>query len=341
MGAEAEDYGGVGAVVVVVFELDFDAGVVGKVGPFEGVDGEGGFGAGDEEVGLVHDPVGIDAHVIGDHVGGEAEAYLGGAVAEILVGFFAAEVLGYGVGLERVGAGYGVGVAAEALDGLGGSAALPKADEPEAGDAAVGEGLELLGGDLVEAVDVALVLLRELLEPDVGGFCDEDDVGHPGVVGGEGFVLVERGLVVGGIAAAAGAVGGGFVVEVVVETDVLVAYEPVGVAAVALEPGGAGVGGMVAEPEGDFFFADGGEGEESAAEGGGGELFAEDGGPVLADEVELGGDAGGVGEDGGEEGVEEGAELGEWGAGFEVGGEGGGYGGVGGFAGGLRRRRGV
>jgi hypothetical protein len=46
-------------------------------------------------------------------------------------------------------------LAAQALDGLRGDAALPEADEPEAGDAAVGEQLQLFVGDLVEAVDVA------------------------------------------------------------------------------------------------------------------------------------------------------------------------------------------
>ncbi len=46
-------------------------------------------------------------------------------------------------------------VAAQALDGAGGDAALPQADEPEAGDAAVGEEAQFFVGDLVEAVDVA------------------------------------------------------------------------------------------------------------------------------------------------------------------------------------------
>ncbi len=63
--------------------------------------------------------------------------------------------------------------------------------------------LQLFVGDLVEAVDVAAVFFGELLEPDVGALGDEDDVGHPGLVGGEGFVFVEGGLVVGGVAAAA------------------------------------------------------------------------------------------------------------------------------------------
>ena len=75
--------------------------------------------------------------------------------------------------------------------------ALPQADEPEAGDAAVGEQAEFFVGDLVEAMDVAEVFLGELFQPDVGALGHEDDVGHPGLVGGEGFVLVERRLVAG------------------------------------------------------------------------------------------------------------------------------------------------
>ncbi len=76
MVAEAEGDGGVGLVVVVVFDLDLDAGVGGEVGAVEAVGGEGAFPAVDEPVGVFDDPGGIDAHVVGDHVAGEADAVL-------------------------------------------------------------------------------------------------------------------------------------------------------------------------------------------------------------------------------------------------------------------------
>ena len=186
---------------------------------------------------------------------------------------------------------------------LRGDAALPQADEPEAGDAAVGEEVELFVGDLVEAVDVAAVFFGELLEPDVGALGHEDDVGHPGLVGGEGFVLVERGLVVGGVAAAADAVG-------------LVMYsssKPMNSSPTKpmRAPGGCavaelvGAGGVEAHPDGEVFFAEDVDGEEDAAE-----VFAEVGRPVFADEVELAGEGVGRGEHGRAEGVEEAAESG-------------------------------
>ena len=163
-------------------------------------------------------------------------------------------------------------VAAQALDGARGYRAFPKADEPEAGDAAVGEQMKLFVGDLVEAVDVAEVFLGELLEPDVGALGDEDDVGHPGLVGGEVLVLVERGLV---------AVGVFLALELVV-ADELVADEAHGTPGGRAVPVLVGAGGMEAHPDGEVFFAEDVDGEQDALE-----FVAEVRGPFFADEVEL------------------------------------------------------
>ena len=43
---------------------------------------------------MLDDPGGIDAHVVGHHVAGEADAAAPGAIAEVAVGLFAAEVGG-------------------------------------------------------------------------------------------------------------------------------------------------------------------------------------------------------------------------------------------------------
>ena len=67
---------------------------------------------------MFDDPGRVDAHVVGDHVAGEAEAGVGGAMLQVVVGFPAAEVFGDVVALERVGGGDGVVMAAQALDGL-------------------------------------------------------------------------------------------------------------------------------------------------------------------------------------------------------------------------------
>ncbi len=142
--AAAEDDGGVGLGVVVILDFDFDAAVGGEVGAFEAVGRVGGFPAGDEPLGMLDDPGRIDAHVVGNHVAGQADAVVVGAIAQVDVGRFAAQVFGDAVVEERVGGGHGILVAAQELDGLGGAAALPDADEPEGVHAAVGEGLRVL-----------------------------------------------------------------------------------------------------------------------------------------------------------------------------------------------------
>ena len=227
----------------------------------------------DEPVGMLDDPGRVDAHVVGHHVAGEAQAGVGGAMLEVVVGLPAAEVFGDVVALERVGGGDGVVVAAQALDGARGDAALPQADEPEAGDAAVGEQVELFVGDLVEAVDVAQVFLGELLQPDVGALGHEDDVGHPGLVGGEGFVLVERGLVA--VRRTSCGVNSS---QPMNSSPTKPMVAPGGRAVAVL----VGAGRMEAHPDGEVFFAEDVDGEQDALE-----FVAEVGRPVFADEVEL------------------------------------------------------
>ena len=80
-------------------------------------------------------------------------------------------------------------MAAEALDGLRGAAALPEADEPEAVHAAVAEGVEFFVGNLVEAGDERPYWSDELMQPDIGALGDEHDVGHPLDVGAEALIF--------------------------------------------------------------------------------------------------------------------------------------------------------
>ena len=142
--------------------------------------------------GMLDDPGRIDAHVVGHHVAGQADAVMVGAVAQIDVGRLAAQVVGDAVVEERIGGGDGVLVAAELLDGLRGAAALPDADQPERIDAATRQRRELFVGNLVEAVDVRGHTAAELRQPDVGALGDQHGGRHPGRVGRELFVLVRR-----------------------------------------------------------------------------------------------------------------------------------------------------
>ena len=91
--------------------------------------------------------------------------------------------LGDPVVVERVGGGDRLLVAAPALDPLGGSRPLPQADQPQPGDAAPGQRVQLLVGDRVERPDLAAVSSRELVEPDVGALGDQHEARHPLAVG--------------------------------------------------------------------------------------------------------------------------------------------------------------
>ena len=182
--------------------------------------------------------------------------------------------------------------------------------KPDPAQAASVEQMKLFVGDLVEAVDVAEVFLGELLEPDVGALGHEDDVRHPGLVGGKVFVLVERGLVAVGI----------FLALELVVADELVADEAHGTPGGRAVPVLVGAGGMEAHPDGEVFFAEDVDGEQDSFE-----FVAEVGGPFFADEVELADEGVGRGEAGRAQSVEEAADLGRDGwARAEVVGKGGG-----------------
>ena len=105
-------------------------------------------------------------------------------------GLVAAEIVGDPIVHERVGRGRRLGVAAPLLDPLAGPAPLPQADQPQAGEAAPGESLQLLVRNLVQPADQTAVALGELVEPDVGGLGHQHDPRHPVAVLAEALVLV-------------------------------------------------------------------------------------------------------------------------------------------------------
>ena len=108
MVAQPEDNGCIGLVVVVVFNLDLDAAVGGKIRPVEAVGRERALPAIEKPVGMVDHPVGVDAHVVRNHVAGHANAEMRRASLQAVEGFVSAQVAGNVVSLERVGRGDGV-----------------------------------------------------------------------------------------------------------------------------------------------------------------------------------------------------------------------------------------
>ena len=61
---------------------------------------------------------------------------------------------------------------------------LPDADRPEAGEAGIGQVIQLFIRNLVEPMDMPAVFVRQLLQPDIGRFGQQHGPWHPVEIGG-------------------------------------------------------------------------------------------------------------------------------------------------------------
>ena len=116
-----EDHRRIGVVVVMIFEDDSHALVVTQVFALKLVIGVGRIRQRQEPVGVLDDPFGVDAHVVGNHVRREPDAALPGAPAQVFERLPAAQVFGDIVRVERVGRSDRVMVAHALLDALAGA----------------------------------------------------------------------------------------------------------------------------------------------------------------------------------------------------------------------------
>ncbi len=111
-------------------------------------------------------------------------------LAQHLVGFLAAQVGGNIVAEQRIGRSDRLRVAAHLLDLLRSRAALPQADQPQAGDTPAPQVVQLHVGHLVQPGEGALVFARELVQPDVYILRHQHQVGHPIQVLAEALRLI-------------------------------------------------------------------------------------------------------------------------------------------------------
>ncbi len=169
----------VAVVPVAVLDEDADFVAFAQVGTAEAIAGVGRHVGLDVPVGMFDDPARADPRVVGHHVAGQADAALAAAFAKLLQGVLAAEARGDDVIVERVGGGLGVGVAAHLLDALRGLRALPDADQPQRRDVPAGQPIEFGIGDVVEPAQVAAVLARDLVQPDMDRLGHQHHVRHP------------------------------------------------------------------------------------------------------------------------------------------------------------------
>ena len=100
---------------------------------------------------MLDHPGRIDAHVVRHHVAGQPNAVLIGAIAQVDVGRFAAQVVGDAVVEERIRRSHGIRVPAELLDRFRCAAALPDADQPQRVQSATRQGLQFFVGNLDRA----------------------------------------------------------------------------------------------------------------------------------------------------------------------------------------------
>ncbi len=150
--------------------------------------------------GVLDHPARIDAHVVGDHVAGHADAAPRRPVLQVLQRLLAAKIGGDVVIEKRIGRRHRVRIAAQLLDLLRGPAAFPETDQPQSGHAPARQHVQLLIRDLIEPADVALVFLGQLIEPNVDVLGHQDQLGHPVAILAEALgldvladVLVDQG----------------------------------------------------------------------------------------------------------------------------------------------------
>jgi len=98
-----KDHCRVAAGVVVVLEVYAHIRIPGQVRTVECVTRKGTVIQRNEPFWMFINPIGINAHVVGHHVTGQAYTALPGAVAEIAVGFLSAQPFGDLITRERIG----------------------------------------------------------------------------------------------------------------------------------------------------------------------------------------------------------------------------------------------
>ena len=89
---QAKHNGGIRLVVVMIFNLDFDATIRGKIRPLETVRRKWTFPARYKPFRVVDHPVRIDSHVIRDHIARQPQSCPGSTVAQVLVGRFSPKI---------------------------------------------------------------------------------------------------------------------------------------------------------------------------------------------------------------------------------------------------------
>src|SRR6185437_16952484 len=130
MMSQPKHNGGIGLVVVVVLDFDFDAAIARKIGSIETIGREGIFPSVEKPIGMLDNPIGVNAHVVRNHVAGHADAEVRRSPLQVVERLISAKISGNIISLERICGGDGIMMTAQPLNGARCRAALPKSDEP-------------------------------------------------------------------------------------------------------------------------------------------------------------------------------------------------------------------
>ena len=193
-----EGKGCVGAVIIVVFQINSYVRMIGEILAVVGVGGVGRLRQLQKPVRMVVHPVAVDSGVVGYHVAGQPDTPAVTAFGQSVQGFPAAQLIGDLVTLQRIGGGFSFRISAGPLYRLGGVTALPQTDQPEGVKTHIGQPVQLFVRDLIEPVDASSVGPGELIEPYQGALCNQHDSRHPVGVLAEGLIIELQTAVVGG-----------------------------------------------------------------------------------------------------------------------------------------------
>ena len=107
---------------------------------------------------VFYHPVGIKTGVIGYHIAGQPYAARGGPCFQVFIGGITAQVGGNFIILQGIGGGDRFRVTVYLFYLLRGIAAFPQTDQPQTGDAEVGQAVQLFIGNLIQTVYLPAVV---------------------------------------------------------------------------------------------------------------------------------------------------------------------------------------
>ena len=130
--------------------------------------------------------------MIRHHIGSKPNAQRAGATTQIFERFPSADISGYLIIRQTVGARCRLLVPAYLLNPRTCRGTFPYSDKPQRIKARFCKEIKLLIGNLIKASDSPLILFTKLVQPHQRAFCNHYDIRHPVTVGSEPFIFLRQ-----------------------------------------------------------------------------------------------------------------------------------------------------